>query len=128
MTTTQKKDSYVAILVDGDGAIFNDNFLGDPGRGADEVARLLKQQVANYLGVPVGGDMIIFARVFANVEGLAKKLQKSRIITSPNDMYKFAEMFTLSCAEFDFVNVGYGKENADFKIRRRAPYITTICR
>ncbi|KAJ6446771.1 C-x8-C-x5-C-x3-H type zinc finger protein [Purpureocillium lavendulum] len=114
------KDAYVSVLVDGDGAKFRDALLRDPTHGAVEAAQLLKQQIVDYLrrDTALGDDIPIFVRIFANVKGLAKALRLSGVIGQDDDMYVFAENFTNSRAEFDFVNVGHGKENADSKLRR----------
>jgi hypothetical protein len=43
-------------------------------------------------------------------------------------MRTFAEQFTNSRAEFDFINVGRGKENADSKMRSEFPVAQTHAR
>lgn len=93
--------------------------LQDPHKGGAEAALRLKQEVRNYLqNTPLGTeDIPIIVRVFANLNALAKALRSANIISSETDMHTFAEQFTISRAEFDFVNVGYGKENADSKMR-----------
>ena len=75
----------------------------------------------NYLkNTPLGTEETpIIVRVYANVTALAKALYLSEVISSNSDMYTFAEQFTISRAEFDFVNVGHGKENADSKLRSK---------
>ncbi|UNI13867.1 hypothetical protein JDV02_000564 [Purpureocillium takamizusanense] len=117
-------DAYVAVLVDGDGAKFRDSLLRDPAHGSVEAAQLLKQQIVDYLrnDTPLGDDVHIFVRIFANVKGLARALRISGVINQDEDMYNFAENLTNSRAEFDFVNVGHGKENADSKLRRMLNY------
>jgi len=57
-------------------------------------------------------------RAYANLNDLAKSLRLSKVIDSDEDMRTFAEQFTNSRAEVDFVNVGRGKENADSKLRK----------
>lgn len=125
--TNQNNDAYVAVLVDGDGAKFRDNLLRDPVHGAVEAAQLLKQQIVDHLrkDTPLGDDVPIFVRIFANVKGLAKALRISGVINQDEDMHMFAENLTNSRAEFDFVNVGHGKENADSKLRRTSPAPTS---
>ncbi|GAQ08487.1 hypothetical protein ALT_5808 [Aspergillus lentulus] len=114
------KDPYVAVLVDGDGAIFNNELLQDPRQGAPEAALRLTQAVRNYLkDTPLGSeDVPIVVRIFANLNGLAKSLFHHNAIDYEDKMRVFAEQFTNSRAEFDFVNVGHGKENADSKMRK----------
>ncbi|KAI1106582.1 hypothetical protein F4804DRAFT_300480 [Jackrogersella minutella] len=115
-----EKDSFVAVLIDGDGAKFADEFLRDPMGGAERAAIRLKQAVReNLRGTGAGQeDIPILVRVYANLNDLSKSLRMSRVIDFDDDMRLFAERFTNSRAEFDFVNVGKGKENADSKIRR----------
>lgn len=111
----------MAVLVDGDGAIFNNELLQDPRQGAPEAALRLTQAVRNYLkDTPLGSeDVPIVVRIFANLNGLAKSLFHHNAIDSEDKMRVFAEQFTNSRAEFDFVNVGHGKENADSKMRSK---------
>ncbi|KAI0899227.1 hypothetical protein F4806DRAFT_457078 [Annulohypoxylon nitens] len=114
------KDSFVVVLIDGDGAKFADEYLRDPISGAERAAIRLKQAVRESLR-DTGADLEdipILVRVYANLNDLSKSLRLSRIIEFDEDMRLFAERFTNSRAEFDFVNVGKGKENADSKIRR----------
>lgn len=68
-------------------------------------------------------DIPIIVRVYANLNDLSKSLRLSRVIDYDDDMRLFAERFTNSRADFDFINVGKGKENADSKIRRTCPGI-----
>ncbi|RYO94208.1 hypothetical protein DL766_002706 [Monosporascus sp. MC13-8B] len=114
------KDPFVVVLIDGDGAKFADEFLRDPAEGAERAAQKLKQAVRDNLrGTSFGHDDIsIVVRVYANLSDLSKSLRLSRVISSDDEMRLFAERFTNSRADFDFVNVGKGKENADSKIRR----------
>lgn len=44
-------------------------------------------------------------------------LHLTNVIGARQDLNTFAEQFTVSRGEFDFINVGPGKENADSKIR-----------
>lgn len=106
-------------MVDGDGAKFADAFLRDPAQGAEKAAQGLKQAVQEQLkDTPLGhDDVTVLVRVYANLKSLAKALRLSHVIGRDDDMIDFAEKFTNSRSEFDFVNVGWGKENADSKIR-----------
>ncbi len=60
----------------------------------------------------------VFARVYANFHGLGKVLRQSGLIRYIDDLQKFARGFTNTRPGFDVVDVDYGKENADSKIRR----------
>ncbi|KAI1387468.1 uncharacterized protein F4822DRAFT_406585 [Hypoxylon trugodes] len=114
------KDSFVVVLIDGDGAKFADEFLRDTVAGAERAAIKLKQAVRENLrdtGVSQD-DIPIIVRVYANLNDLSKSLRLSQVTDFDDQMRLFAERFTNSRADFDFVNVGKGKENADSKIRR----------
>ncbi|KAH9203335.1 hypothetical protein DL95DRAFT_430712 [Leptodontidium sp. 2 PMI_412] len=117
---THDKDPYVVVLIDGDGSKFLDELLRDPVSGAAEAAQRLRQKIKDYLmDTPLGAmDVPILVCVFANLNDLARSLRFSNVIESADDMRTFAENFTNSRAEFDFVNVGRGKENADSKMRK----------
>jgi hypothetical protein len=126
----QDKDPYVVVLIDGDGSKFLDDLLQDPVSGAAEAAQRLKQEIKDYLkDTPLGAvNLPILVRVFANVNDLARSLRLSNVIESADDMRTFAEQFTNSRAEFDFINVGRGKENADSKMRSEFPVAQTHAR
>lgn len=63
-------------------------------------------------------DTPIFVKIWVNLGGLTSALHKDGSITARIQMSEFAERFSRSRAEFDFVNVGQGKENAESKVRR----------
>lgn len=118
------RGSFIAVLIDGDGAKFADAFLRNPVDGAPKAAQALKQAVRSYIqndrecSEIIGDDIPILVRVYANLNGLAQSLRLSRIIDRDEDMKLFAEQLTNSRTEVDFVNVGRGKENADSKLRK----------
>ncbi|KAI1275583.1 hypothetical protein F5Y07DRAFT_369727 [Xylaria sp. FL0933] len=107
--------SFVVVLIDGDGAKFRDEFLRDHEQGAVKAAWKLKEAIkeTNY-----GHDMPILVRVYANINDLARSLRLSGVIDFDESLRVFAEQFTNSYADCDFINVGKGKENTDSKIRR----------
>lgn len=108
------------MLVDGDNAVFEDAFLQDPTTKATEASQKLKHYVRKHLqdsSTDFSEDVPIIARVFTNVQGLATTLVRCSVIDADDKFFNFTERFTNSCAEFDFINVGRGKENADSKVR-----------
>lgn len=109
----------MVVLVDGDGAIFRDELLQKPKEGAYEASRRIIQEVQESLRDSAldARDITIVVRIFANLHDLAKTLHLTNTIASRGDFSVFAESFTTSRGEFDFVNVGPGKENADSKMR-----------
>ncbi|KAK8052377.1 hypothetical protein PG993_003762 [Apiospora rasikravindrae] len=109
-------------IVHGDGAKFADQYLRSPLEGGPVAAQALKQAVRDYLQTDNHDfnteDIPIIVRAYANLNDLAKSLRLSNVIDRDEDMRTFAEQFTNSRAEVDFVNVGRGKENADSKLRK----------
>lgn len=100
------------VLVDGDGAIFLDEVLEKPEDGAKEAAERLKQAVRVSLDNDQGDNEITaLVNVYANIKSLAKTLYMSDIIVSMNDLTQFAENFTDSNPEFNFINVGSDRKN-----------------
>ena len=49
--------------------------------------------------------------------GLSKALQRDGSLDNPEDLRDFTLGFTQGKASFDFIDVGYGKERADSKIK-----------
>lgn len=114
------RNPYVIVLVDGDGAIFRDNLIGDGKTGGSNAAYRLKKQVDEHLReTPLEHDIEILARVYANIGGLGKTLCRSGLVSDTEEVPIFAGSFTKTMPGFDFIDVDYGKENADFKIRRK---------
>ncbi|KAI0394228.1 hypothetical protein F5Y17DRAFT_428778 [Xylariaceae sp. FL0594] len=107
--------SFVVMLIDGDGAKFRDEFLRDPEHGAVKAAWKLKEAVKSS---GFGHDVPIIVRAYANVNDLAKSLRLSGVVDHEDRLRTFVENFTNTTADFDFTNVGRGKENADSKIRK----------
>lgn len=124
----QNEGAFIAVLIDGDGAKFADAYLNDPVEGGSNAAKALRQAVRDHLRTSSNDfnseDVPILIRVYANINDLAKSLRLSRIIEHDEDMRLFAERFTNSRAEVDFVNVGRGKENADSKLRKMLAHYT----
>lgn len=117
----QTHNNFVVVLVDGDGAVFLDEYLKKPREGAIKASHELTLAVKeNLRNTPLDrDDLTILVRIFANVTYLGKTLHLTNVIASRTDFIAFTEQFTTSSGEFDFINVGPGKENADYKMRSR---------
>jgi hypothetical protein len=71
----------------------------------------------------------IFVRAFANLSGLGAALERDGRLKNASQVREFAAGFSSRHAFFDFVDVGPGKERADFKVRgekRQFLYILAI--
>ncbi|KAI1327401.1 hypothetical protein F5Y16DRAFT_371881 [Xylariaceae sp. FL0255] len=113
-------NSYVVVLIDGDGAKFRNEFLRDHENGGFRAALKLKDEVkAIRESSGLNHEIPILVRVYANLNDLAKSLRFSGVIDFDDSMRLFAEQFTNTHVDCDFINVGKGKENADNKIRNQ---------
>lgn len=56
-------------------------------------------------------------QIYANFDGLSKKLAQVGILKSPQEFHEFIRAFNLNQALFQFIDVGFGKERADHKIK-----------
>ncbi|KAK6844392.1 hypothetical protein PG995_014502 [Apiospora arundinis] len=108
------EDPFVAVVVDGDGAIFTDELLKDPILAVNRFKASIRAQIREIPSLPVGIPIVV--RIYANLQGLAKTMNANGIITQ-NQMLEFVSRFNFECDYFDFVDVGTIKEAADSKIR-----------
>lgn len=113
-------NSYVLILIDGDGLLFNESFIKDGLEGGKSAARALRTAVAQLCSHERTGSLEIICRVMANVGGLSKALYNEGCIEQLDQFRDFTLGFTQAKASFDFIDVGFGKERADAKIRETA--------
>jgi len=56
-------------------------------------------------------------QIYANFEGLSRKLAQVGILKSPGELQAFARGFNYAHALINFNDVGSGKERADHKIK-----------
>ncbi|KAH7049201.1 hypothetical protein B0J12DRAFT_711004 [Macrophomina phaseolina] len=121
MTRQQADNSpFVLALIDGDGAIFTEALLRAGAEGGSDAAHKLQAEIRNHiLDVYEGsaGSWSIMVYIYANLEGLGRKLASVGILKSPQELHIFARAFTLHQPLFNFIDVGSGKERADHKIK-----------
>lgn len=120
--TRQQADSspFVLALIDGDGAVFTEALLRAGADGGSDAAHKLHSEIRNHiLDVYEGsaGSWSIMVHIYANLEGLSRKLASVGIIKSPQELHVFARAFSLHQPLFNFIDVGSGKERADHKIK-----------
>ncbi|KAL1903402.1 hypothetical protein Sste5346_000028 [Sporothrix stenoceras] len=115
----QNRHPYVAVLIDGDGLLFQDSFINDGLEGGKRAAHALRAAIIGLCG-DLASKMEIVVKICANQSGLATAMRQSGSIASENQFKQFTLGFTQAKASFDFIDVGYGKERADSKIREDA--------
>ncbi|KAJ9662815.1 hypothetical protein H2201_005896 [Coniosporium apollinis] len=106
---------YVVVLLDADGYVFKDDFLGHGEAGGEKAADELLVGVRKHLDQNVeelaNADIVV--RAYANVEGLSNALIRDGKLKSVAEFRAFVAGFTSRQPFFDFVDVGAGKERAD---------------
>lgn len=111
----KRRNPYVLVLVDGDGLIFKEDLVKQGLEGGKKAAYALRQEISERTGN--ADETEIIAKVVANMAGLSKAMKRDGAVDSESDVRDFMLGFTQAKASFDFVDVGYGKERADSKIK-----------
>lgn len=111
----------MVMIVDGDGAKFRDEYIGNGDLGGGQAAHELKNRIKSYLRQKNSDtnteNWNIIVQFYANMDGLGKALAFRQILSSSLDLQKFASGFGRANSLFSFVDVGYGKDKADHKCR-----------
>ncbi|KAF5006107.1 hypothetical protein FDECE_7479 [Fusarium decemcellulare] len=113
----KNENPYILILIDGDGLIFQEHLIKQGLEGGKKAAYALRAAVAELCTQERTNSLEIICRVVANVSGLGKALCRDGSLDDPSLFKEFTLGFTQAKASFDFLDVGYGKERADSKIR-----------
>jgi hypothetical protein len=98
---------------------FHERLIRAGGEGGVDAATLLHQKVKEYLSYMQLDNCRIMVRVYANLHGLGKALNRAGNEVGPHGyaLGPFAANFTRSQDLFEFVDAGEKKEGADFKIK-----------
>ncbi|KAF1982431.1 hypothetical protein K402DRAFT_414940 [Aulographum hederae CBS 113979] len=113
-------DPWIMVLIDGDGMIFNGTFLQQGETGGRIAAYQLQQSILSlYQKLPPNLQLPlnpkICCRLYANLKGLADILHRSGVVDDPSVVDEFFRGFT-QFKQFEFIDVGSGKDRADTKI------------
>ncbi|KAL7912828.1 hypothetical protein GGI35DRAFT_263952 [Trichoderma velutinum] len=119
MDKVRNHNPYVMVLIDGDGLVFQDKWIKQGLEGGKKAANALLSAVLEMFG-DENGDLQIMVKVVANLSGLAKAMQRDGCIDNPSLLKDFTLGFTQAKASFDYVDVGFGKERADSKVKETA--------
>ncbi len=111
----------MAVLIDADSDdyLFREKFLNHGLEGGKEAADELSGRVIDYLkGIKVETESLdVVVRAFANIAGLQSACHKKGLLEKAKSLTSFVHGFTQRRGLFDFIDVGPGKEIADFKIK-----------
>ena len=109
---------FTVVLLDGDGYLFPDDLIRQGTQGGERAAQQLHDAVKGYLEPFEGASRwTVMVRILLNVNGLATTYQRHEVISHVGVLREFAIGFARKEALFDIVDVGWGKERADHKLR-----------
>lgn len=110
------------MIIDGDGALFNNNFLAKGERGGAEAAHQLQRHIEKYIQANCSTLDMESARIFVclniNMAGMASIYEKHGLLETSHDFASFMRSFCVAQPLFSVVDVGHGKERADHKCRQ----------
>ncbi len=118
----QESSPFAFVVVDGDGAVFREDLIAQGEDGGRQAAHDLHLQLKTYFheNPQLSNIETIFVHVVLSVDGLSRALHASGTlpITDHAALIKFGRGFCRAQPLFSFTDVGYGKEQADHKIRK----------
>jgi len=117
---------FVVALIDGDGAPFVDELLQAGLDGGEKAAIRLQTEIKHYIeglySNSAGADWSVMVQIFANLDGMARKLYACGKITDAQHFLKLIREFNSTQPLFSFVDVGQGKERADNRMRGKSTH------
>jgi len=124
-----ERNPFVMVLIDGDGMIFENEFLRKGIAGGKQAAATLYSSIVTYIErettiIPTTSRVL--CRIYANVKGLADVLVRAGIVEDADQFEGFVRGFTNGRTLFDFIDVGPGKDRADDKIIGEAASVSYI--
>ncbi|KAJ7483296.1 hypothetical protein FB451DRAFT_1234011 [Mycena latifolia] len=114
----QDKGHRVVMLLDGDGAIFSAQFIGQGQKGGHAAAQLLADSTFQHLIVNYGSRVLqLWVYVFFNKRGLIETFRRAGLTTLISKFEDFVMGFNQATERFLMVDVGNMKEAADAKLK-----------
>ena len=120
---SNSRNQFALVLIDGDGHMFSKKYLDNAtDNGGAQAAHALRQEVRQQIHEATNGDvnasdLEVMVIVYLNKSGLSKALVDAGVLKSVNELDQFLWSFTQSTSLFQVVDIGYGKERADSKLR-----------
>lgn len=113
----QDDHPLILVLIDGDGNIFSQDLLALGAVGGGRAAALLTRGINTHMEKELGSRRAdIWVTLFLNKHGLSETLASNNMCT-PDQFDAFIQGFNQSAPLFSIVDVGYGKEAADSKLK-----------
>lgn len=114
----QVKGYRISVIVDGDGCIFSEDLISRGRQGGYDAARLLVDFLQSYLNEKFGQNHYQFwIYVFFNKRGLMEALGRSSLSPLRSKLEDFVVGFNQASTRIVMLDVGFGKEEADGKVK-----------
>jgi hypothetical protein len=101
---------------------FQDSFLQLAANGGSEAASKLQYAIHDHIAslYPNSGNWSIMVQIYVSLDKLAAKLFQVGLLRTPHELRTFAQNFGVNQPLFSIIDVGQGKERADYKIKGTA--------
>ncbi|KAJ3455101.1 hypothetical protein MRS44_013701 [Fusarium solani] len=114
----QERNPFALVVIDGDGYVFDEHFVGVGEEGGSRAVKQLIDSVKSSLRRKGLESCEVMVRVYANLVGLSKSLCKNGLCgAEKRSLSSFVAGFNRSYGLADFIDAGELKENADFKLK-----------
>jgi hypothetical protein len=111
------------MLIDGDGAIFSPQFIGQGLKGGHAAAQLLSDSTLQYIAANYDSRALqLWVYVFFNKRGLTDTFRRAGFAALTGQFEDFVLGFNQATERFLMVDVGSTKEAADAKLK--GPYFS----
>jgi len=101
--------------------------LSAAGNGGSEAAHKLQQAIRDHIAsiYSNSGNWPIMVQIYVSLDKLAQKLAQVGLLKHPHEMRVFAQSFSVNQPLFSIIDVGQGKERADYRIKGISLFIET---
>lgn len=113
-------NTYVIALIDGNGLLFTENYIRQGTEGGKQAAHVLYNAILQQCHSAPGIEVIV--KIYANLDSLSNAMWRNGIIQNEADLSQFFSGFSQCKATFDFVDVGWGEQLVDDKIKETASW------
>jgi hypothetical protein len=100
---------------------FKDSLLAAGANGGSEAASILSQAIRGHLASIYGSaSWPIMVHIYLSFDKLAATLARAGVLKHHQDLRPFAQSFSVNQPMFSIIDVGYGKERADYCIKGKS--------
>ena len=121
-------DRFVLAVVDGDNALFEDDYVRDGATGGERAAQKLHQSILEYLrNKPYFQlDFKVVIKIFVNLQGLVRTYVDTKLVANQGTVLSFVQGFNKTHEMAEIVDAGNLKEAADTKVKGKSATLTLL--